>query len=165
MRQKKGFTLTEIVIAIGILGFVIISVLAVFTGGLNALKKGDLQAVAARMAESKVAQMELLCVKCPQYNRDVRYEVDDVITGKNVKITTPASGDVYIWHYPSDPTYFEIEGEENFEGGGLFKFKIVVTDFEGPTYDYDIKSVRVTVTCPDPPLEVKTTSIIAFGIQ
>ncbi len=164
MKQKKGFTLTEIVIAIGILGFVIISVLAVFTGGLNALKRGDLQAVAARMAESKIAQMELLCIKCPQYDRDVRYEVDDVITGKITKIT-PASGDIVIWHYYSPKsTYFEIEGEENFEGGGKFKFKIVVTDFEGPTYDYDIKSVRVTVTCPDPPLEVKTTSIIAFGI-
>ena len=167
-RRLKGFTLSEIVISIGILALVIVSVLAVFAKGLNAMKRGDFQAAAARFAESKIAQVELLFVKFPQYDRNVRGDIPDVITGNitEIKGSSPYShSPVILWHNPPDAIHVEIEGNEDLEGTGYFEFKILIEDYDGPLYNYDIKKVTVTVSCPDPPVQIKISSLIAFGIQ
>lgn len=68
MRENKlkGFSLAELVIGIAIMGFIIISVLAVFFNGINAIKKGRYQSSAVNMLESKISQTRLILIETPQ---------------------------------------------------------------------------------------------------
>lgn len=165
MNKTKGFSLVEMVIGVALMGLLIVSVLAVFSSGVNALKKGNFQAAVTRYTESKVAQVRLLFTKCPQFNRDVEDEIKEVITGKNISISPSGYAPVYIWKYPPEATSIIIEGEEDMAGIGFFKFEITIEDYEGPTYNYDIKKVKVKTKSDKPPLEIEMSTLMALGMR
>lgn len=165
MNKKHGFSLIEMVIGVALMGLIIVSVLAVFSGGITTLKKGSFQAAVTRYTESKLAQVRLLFTKCPQFNRDVEDEIPEIITGKITSITPSGYYPVIIWEYPPDSIYIQIEGEEDMAGVGFLKYTITIEDYEGPTYDYDIKKVSVKTKSDDPPIEIEMSTLMALGMR
>jgi prepilin-type N-terminal cleavage/methylation domain-containing protein len=56
--SKQGFSLVEIMTAIGIMGLVIVTICGVFVYGLNAIKKGKYRACAIHIANQKFTELE-----------------------------------------------------------------------------------------------------------
>ena len=165
MNKKHGFSLLEMIIGVALMGLIIVSVLAVFSSGINTLKKGNFQAAVTRYTESKIAQVRLLFTKCPQFNRDVEDEIPEIITGHVISISPSGYNPVLIWKYPPASTYIQIDGEEDMAGVGFLKFTITIEDYEGPTYDYDIKKVRVTTKSDNPPITIEMSTLMALGMR
>ncbi len=55
--KKQGFSLTEIVIGVALMGLVILVICGVFVQGLNAIKKGKYRAMALHIANQKYAEL------------------------------------------------------------------------------------------------------------
>ena len=53
---KKGFTLVEVMIGIGLAGLLIVMLCGVFVYGLNAIEKGRLRSTALNLAERKISE-------------------------------------------------------------------------------------------------------------
>lgn len=54
---KEGFSLTEVVIGVALMGLVIIVICGVFVQGLNAIKKGKYRAMALHIANQKYSEL------------------------------------------------------------------------------------------------------------
>lgn len=159
MREKKlqGFTLTELVIGIAIMGFVIISVLAVFFNGINAIKKGRYQSSAVNMLESKISQTRLLLLKCPDVKYDVTAKVPTVIKGD---ITSISPAPAIVWNEPNSPSVpVKIEGKDS-----EFNFIVLIDEYEPVKFNYRMKKITVQVSRDSPPVSLTMTTLIGSGI-
>ena len=64
---KKGFSLLEIVIATALLGLVLVTIGSVFAKGLEAIKKGQKNAVALNIARKKIEEVINIDYSDPDY--------------------------------------------------------------------------------------------------
>ena len=134
MREKrlKGFSLAELVIGIAIMGFIIISVLAVFFNGINAIKKGRYQSSAVNVLETKISQARLLLLKCPNVKDDVTAKIPTIVKGD---ITSISPSPAIVWNEPNTPSIpVEIEGIDN-----EFNFSILIDEYEPVKFSRKMK--------------------------
>lgn len=160
MCNRKGFTLSEVIISIAIMGLLIITVLGVFSAGVNAIKKGRYQATAISLLESKISQVKLLFIKYPQADLDIEANLPLSISG-NITSTGP----VILWPSPAGPVNIKIEGYEDLGEMGSFAFTISITDFEGLLYNYEMRKVTVTISRITPPIALTMSTLIGMGIH
>jgi prepilin-type N-terminal cleavage/methylation domain-containing protein len=134
--RKKGFSLTEIVIAIALLGMVIAIVCGVFVKGLEAIKKGKYRSAGLHVADKKFTEFN---------NYDLADPNGIIITEPNqyIKGVTSASSSSIPWNSLLGTVDCVIYGTEDMVGIN-YNFSIKV---EG--YQNNIKKVSVTVTWPE----------------
>lgn len=132
MRFRKGFTLAEIVISVGLLGVIIVIIAGVFVHGLHAIRKSRYRVVAMNIADKKCSELrELFLKNVPVILRE---EIKMNIDG-----TDSVSEDFY-WGLGSE--LVTIDGNETVDNL-TYRFSINI-DEEG-TVD-SLKTVNVTVT-------------------
>ncbi len=137
MTGRKGFSLVEIMIAVGVLGVVIVTICGVFLHGLHAIKKGRYRAAALHIANQKYSELNNLDWSNPAgipTDKLSQPPPDGVIEGW----TSFSHGDPYIrWDNIFDE--YEIRGMQNMAGID-YNFYIFI---KGEAADLKMVTVRV----------------------
>ncbi|MEQ8225503.1 MAG: prepilin-type N-terminal cleavage/methylation domain-containing protein [Candidatus Eremiobacterota bacterium] len=134
--KRKGFSLTEIVIAVALLGMVIVVVCGVFVKGLEAIKKGKYRAAGIHLIDKKFAEFN---------NFDLGNSSGIIISDPNqyIKGFDHANGDSIPWNSPKGTVDYVIYGTEHMAGID-YDYAIKI---EG--YQDNMKKIAISVTWPD----------------
>ncbi|MEQ8223581.1 MAG: hypothetical protein ABRQ37_14815 [Candidatus Eremiobacterota bacterium] len=119
--RKKAFTLSELIIGLGLLALILLTVIGVFTGGLCGAKKSDRKITAVTLAESMIDTIMLM-----SYN--------EIPYGSYPPSVDPA-GKFPPSPYPEEPS-------NDFKG--KYIYSVIVKDIPGT--GGNLKSITVTVT-------------------
>jgi prepilin-type N-terminal cleavage/methylation domain-containing protein len=139
-RHKKGFTLSEIVIAVALLGIILVVISLVFMKGLFAIKKGRYRATAFNIANSKFVELSNAGLSEPNgipvadFPILIKGYTGCVDHGNTTSIPWPDSGGID----------YEITGVEQFPGLD-YNFDITVQ-----SYGDNLKKIGVEVTWNQP---------------
>ncbi|HPZ08197.1 MAG TPA: hypothetical protein PL110_08790 [Candidatus Eremiobacteraeota bacterium] len=144
--EKSGFTLSEVVIGVFLLGLVLVTITGVFVGGLSGAKKAQKKILAINLAEAMVDSIMLM-----KYT-----DVDLSSSPYDGTLSTPTAqtdddGNGII--FPPSPY------PQEKAGGGIARYKIEIKEYGTVAM---IKEVTVTVSIEEAggqgKTEVKLTS-------
>ena len=136
--KEKALTLTEIVVAVALLGLVMVSLSGVFVRGLYAIKKGKYRAAAIHIGNQKYAELKSIDWGNPLGIPTERLdEPDCIIEGHTISIPNK-NGDYIPWDITADP----------YEIYGLQEMADIEYDFyiKVDSYDRNLKKIMVTVS-------------------
>jgi len=119
--HKKAFTLSELIIGLGLLALILLTVIGVFTGGLCGARKTDKKITAITLAESMIDTIMLM-----SYN--------EIANGIYPPSVDPA-GKFPPSPYPEEPSN-DLKGK--------YVYSVIVKDVPGT--DGNLKHITVTVT-------------------
>ncbi len=169
MKKTKGFTLTETVISIAIMGLVIITVLGVFAMGNNAIKKGRSIVIATNIAEKKISEVRNLLAKYPDYITTI---TETIFRESITSIDAVNPNSIIIWNASAGPPpvpmamtpdTITITGTEVIPRSGDYSYTITIKDYiDSSTIKLpDLKKVDVEVRWLDPPSTIEKKLVIS----
>jgi len=144
MKKKNsitGFSLIEIMIAVGLIGVVIITVCGVFVHGLDAIKKSKFKACALRIANQKFSELNKVDLGDPNgipLNKLSLPDPNGYIEG--LEHCTPDSVQYIPWEGSADP--FEFKGKQYMDNIP-YTFNMTIANFKSRN---NIKKVTVKIT-------------------
>jgi prepilin-type N-terminal cleavage/methylation domain-containing protein len=119
--RKSGMTLTEIMIALMLLGLIIVVMLGVFVKGSYAIKKGRYRITALNLANQKIVEFNNIDLTLSKITRgDIVASIQNVQkveTGNPVRTSattvTSDTDEIYIWNPTKE---YKVSGVENIKG-------------------------------------------------
>ena len=144
MKKKysyKGFSLIEIMIAIGLIGVVIVTVCGVFVHGLDAIKKSKFRAGAIRIANQKFAELNKVDLGDPNGIPVEKLSLPDpngYIEGLDHCV--PGNIQYILWDGNADS--YELIGRQYMDNIP-YNFNMTIANFK---LKNNIKKVTVTIT-------------------
>lgn len=152
--KNKGFTLIEIVIAVGLAGILLVTLCGVFVQGLNAIKKGRFRSTAMNLADKKIIQVRQLLGSNSQIIGDTAYSTisdgDDTsnatelkIGGVNIGAGNTSTYD--LWKVPPTPDIYA-HGYITVNGTARYEYKLNVADEISIETPKGLKKVRIELT-------------------
>ena len=143
--SRKGFSLIEIMIAVGLIGVVIVTVCGVFVHGLDAIKKSKFRACAIRIANQKFAELNKVDLGDPNGIPMQKLSLPDpngYIEGLDHCV--PDNIQYVSWGGNADP--YELIGTQYMDKDNdlvPYKFHMTIANFK---FKNNIKKVTVTIT-------------------
>ncbi|MEQ8223458.1 MAG: type II secretion system protein [Candidatus Eremiobacterota bacterium] len=144
MKQKysaRGFSLIEIMTAIGIMGIVIVTVCGVFVHGLDAIKKSKFRACAIRIANQKFSELNKADLGDPNGIPLDKLSLPDpngYIEG--LEHCAPTGFQYISWQGDADS--FELTGKQSMDNVP-YTFNMTIANFKSKN---NIKQVTVKIT-------------------
>ena len=144
MLMKKGFTLIEVLLGIGLSGVLLVMICGVFVYGLNAIEKGRIRTTALNLADRKISESHNLMKTIKGSAGEIKGDRLTTVISDNsiIKINgsnVEPAGNYSIWD-PLNPISIESEGTVTIKGTGNFNYIYSLTD-----YDNNIKKVSVEI--------------------
>ena len=147
--MKKGFTLVEILFAVGLAGVLLVTICGVFVHGLNAIEKGRIRSTALNLADRKISETHNLMKTIGRgaitvSGEDILKSFSDYTSIKyNGNTVSPSYACEKFW----DPgNKLELEGKTYINGTAEYKYKYTLEDY---LTSIDIKKVTIEVTWED----------------
>ena len=142
--MKKGFTLIEVLLGIGLSGVLLIMMCGVFVYGLNAIEKGRIKTTALNLADRKISESHNLMKALQDITGNIKGDrLTDILSdNRTVKINgSPVdSSATYSLLDSLNPAPVEAEGTVKIKGTGDFHYIYSLTD-----YADNIKKVSVEI--------------------
>jgi len=138
--SNRGFSLIEIMTAIGILGMVVVTVCGVFVHGLDAIKKSKFRACAIRIANQKFAELNKVDLGDPNgipVDKLSLPDPDGYIEG--LEHCTPTGVQYISWQGDADD--YELTGKQYMDNVP-YTFTMTIANFKSKN---NIKQVTVKI--------------------